>query len=273
MKKKIAIFFNSERGFEVFKKLKNKFLFDIYLCKKNLNRDIENKLKNQFYKFKTVNKISPKIIDNIIIKRYFLIIAAGCPYIFPQKLIDASKNGTINLHAGPLPKYKGGSPLNWQIINGEKKLGISIIKMTNALDAGPIYLQKKFTLQKKHDISHAHAMANYYFPKMTLKTIHKIENKIKPKFQPTNNLKIYKQRYESDGLINWTKYDSKEVVNFVRGITKPYPGAFLYIKRNKTRIFKCKNSKLNPKILPGTIFVNKKNKYIKCRINSVKVDF
>jgi methionyl-tRNA formyltransferase len=272
MKKRIAIFFNSLRGFKVFNRLKNKFLIDVYLCKKNLNIEIKNKLKNQSYKYKLLNNISPKIINDIIINKYFLIIAAGCPYIFPEKLINASENGTINLHAGPLPKYKGGSPLNWQIINGEKKLGISVIKMTKALDAGPIYSQKKFILKKKDDISHAHAKANYYFPKMTLDTILNIKKKIKPKPQSVNNFKVYKQRNESDGLINWNNLKSEEVVNFVKSITKPYPGAFFYLNGNKTRIFRCKNSKLNPKILPGTVFINKKKKYIKCRINSIMVD-
>ena len=57
-----AIFFNSERGFKVFIKLKNKFLFDIYLCQKNLNKDIQSRLKKEFFKFKLVNKISTRLI-------------------------------------------------------------------------------------------------------------------------------------------------------------------------------------------------------------------
>ena len=67
MKKKIAIFFNSERGFKVFTKLKNKFLCDIYLCNKNLNKDTQIKLESQSYKFKLLNKISTRLINNIIL--------------------------------------------------------------------------------------------------------------------------------------------------------------------------------------------------------------
>ena len=272
MKKKIAIFFNSERGFKVFTKLKNKFLCDIYLCNKNLNKDTQIKLESQSYKFKLLNKISTRLINTIISKKYFLIISAGCPYIFPQKLINASQNGTINLHAGPLPKYRGGSPLNWQIINGEKKIGISIIRMTKALDAGPIYSQKNFIFHKNYTIKNAHSISNRLFPKMTLETIRKIEKNIKPKQQPFGNYKKYKQRKESDGLINWKNLNSEEVVNFVRAISKPYPGAFFFKKGKKFKVYKCHGSKLNPDIMPGTFFISKKKNYIKCKINSVKVN-
>ena len=154
------------------------------------------------------------------------------PLYFSSKSNLCQQKGTINLHAGSLPKYRGGSPLNWQIINGEKKLGISVIKMIRALDAGPIYSQKKFLLHKNYTIKHAHSIANYLFPKMTLETIK----------------------------------------NFVRGISKPYPGAFFFLKGKKVRLYNCQSSKLNPELTPGTIFVHRKKKYIKCKINSVKIN-
>ena len=50
-------------------------------------------------------------------------------YILKKKLFNIPKLEPLNLHAGPLPHYKGGSPLNWQIINGERKIGLSIIKI------------------------------------------------------------------------------------------------------------------------------------------------
>ena len=65
------------------------------------------------------------------------------PYIFNKELLDTPKHGSINLHGGRLPKYRGGSPLNWQIINNEKYIGISIIQMDEGIDTGPILLEKK----------------------------------------------------------------------------------------------------------------------------------
>ena len=75
---------------------------------------------------------------------------------FPKELINAAKKNVINLHAGPLPEYRGGSPLNWQMINGENYIGISVIKMTKGLDSGPIYEKAKFKLKDKYNISDVH---------------------------------------------------------------------------------------------------------------------
>ena len=67
-----------------------------------------------------------------------------------------------------LPKYKGGSPLNWQLINCEKKFGISVIKMNKKIDSGDIFSERKFYIKKNYDINDLHRIANKNFPKMTL---------------------------------------------------------------------------------------------------------
>ena len=67
-----------------------------------------------------------------------LIIVAGFPYIFSLDLINVPNIACINLHAGRLPDYRGGSPLNWQIINDEKRIYVSIIKMDKGIDSGPV---------------------------------------------------------------------------------------------------------------------------------------
>ena len=267
--KKIAIFFNSLRGLNVLKFLNKKFNVDVYLCKKNLNISLKNKLKNNNYNL--LSKINYKFINKIKRKKYFLLISAGCPYIFPKDLINSSENGTINLHAGRLPQYKGGSPLNWQIINGEKTVGISVIKMTTSLDAGPIYEKFNFKIGKNDDIKYVHNIANNMFPTMTLNAISKISKKIKPNKQSFNRSKVYKQRSDKDGLIIWNKLNSKEVYNFVRAITKPYPGAYYYKLNKKVRLFKCKEVKLNPNLIPGTQFKIKNKKFIRCKNGSVQI--
>lgn len=270
-KLKIAIFFNSYRGFKVYKNLSQKFNLEIYLCQKNLNLRIKKKLKIMKKNFNLVKKIDENLIQKIAKKNYFLIISAGCPYIFPKNLIHSAKKGTINLHAGPVPSYKGGSPLNWQIINGEKTIGISVIKMTLRLDAGPIYDSFKFKLKKNDNIKDVHKRVNQIFPILTISTIKKILNNKKPKPQTKNNSKLYKQRKDEDGFINWNKLDNIQVYNFIRSITRPYPGAYYFKNKKKIRVYKCKISKRNPDIIPGTQFIVNNKKYIRCRKFSIKL--
>ena len=138
-KLKFLVFFNNNRGIEIIKIfLKKKFNFEIVLTKKFLNREV--------IKFLSKKKLPYKIITNLknfsTYKKYDIFSAAGFPHIFSKNLINKPKLGVINLHAGPLPKYRGGSPLSWQIINGEKKLGVTFFKMNENLDMGKILLKK-----------------------------------------------------------------------------------------------------------------------------------
>lgn len=273
-KRKLAIFFNSMRGLIVFKEISKLFSVDIYLATKNLNTEILRFLKKKKITFTLIEKIDTTLIDKIKNKNYDILVSAGFPLIFTEKLIHSSKFGTINLHAGKLPNYRGGSPLNWQIINGEKKIGISIIKMCKELDAGNIYSSKTFRLTKKDTIKTVHNKANLFFTKMTIETINKIYLGIQPVPQKKIGVKTYKQRSEDDGLIDWDKLNATEVFNFVRALTKPYPGAFYFSKNNKKiKIYNCSVSKKNPNILPGEVFFAQKQKFIKCKNFSIRLRY
>ena len=176
---KIALFFNNLRGLEVYKTLKKKFTVDIYLSQKNLNKKLLKYFKNE--KIIIIKKINSTNITNIKKKNYYLLITAGWPLIFPQELIKAAKYDTINLHAGRLPNYRGGSPLNWQIIEGKKNIYISITKMTKKIDRGPIYITKKILLNTKENIKHLHNKVNKIYPYLVENTIQRIMKKIKPR--------------------------------------------------------------------------------------------
>ena len=271
-KDKIALFFNSERGISVYKSLNRNYSLDIFLSKKNLKRKVKTFLKKKKIKFKLIDKVNIKLIKKMKNKDYFLIISSGFPLIFPENFLKIFKNRVINLHAGPLPEYRGGSPLNWQIINGEKMITISIIQMSKKIDHGPIYSEKSFKLKKSDTIKTVHEKVNYIFPYMLHQVILKIKNKMKPKKQKKSNIKNYPQRSKKDGYIDWKKKDALEVYNFVRALTKPYPGAFYLDKEKKIKtIFKCKISKKNPRIEPGQVFYSKGEKFIKCKKYSIKI--
>ena len=188
----------------------------------------------------------------------------GFPYILKKKFFDKPKFGTLNLHAGPLPYYKGGSPLNWQIINGEKKIGISVIKINQNIDDGDLLSQKFFTLKKNYDIKKVHSITNNIFPKILYESIIKIIKEKKPFIKKNKKKsKYFNQRKEKDGLIDWDRLNQVKVYNLVRAITKPYPGAFTYnSKRDKIIIYKCSLSKKKLSGLANGQVFKDKNKYL-----------
>lgn len=272
MKIKLAIFFNNHRGLEVYKKISKFYKTDVYLTKKNLNYEVKKILDKKKIKFKIINKIDNKNYLFIKKKKYYLLIVAGWPLIFNEKIINASFKGTINLHAGKLPNYRGGSPVNWQIIRGESYIYINIIKMVKKIDAGPIYEKKKIKICKNDNVGKIHNKINKIFPNLTLKVISKIKNNFSPLKQRNKNIRYFKQRRDADGLIKWNNMSSKEVFNFVRAISKPYPGAF-YLDKNgkKNRIYDCKVSKIVFKGKPGSFHTIKNKVYVKCKKGSVKL--
>jgi len=272
MCKKIALFFNNKRGWEVYKKIRKNNNVEVFLSKKNLNVSIIKKLRKNKIRFKIIKKINNNIINQIRKKRYYLLIAAGWPLIFNRKLLDSSIKGAINLHAGRLPNYRGGSPVNWQIINGEKYIYINVIKMTPKVDHGPIYVDKRLKILNSDDVSKVHNKVNSIFPKLVIKAIKKIQNNEKPIQQSFRNAKTYKQRSDKDGFIEWKKMDSSQVYNFVRALTKPYPGAFYYNNNNKlVRIYKCKKFNIKKRCYPGTVLKVKEKTYIKCKKGFIQI--
>lgn len=132
--------------------------------------------------------------------------------------------GWVNCHAGPVPHYRGGSPLNWQIIEGNSLLGVSVLKMTTGIDDGPVLAEQTFTLLPHEDISHAHAKANALFAGMVPKVLDAIAADEQPERKQSGGT-YWHQRDDGDGEIDWN-WKAERVHNFVRALTRPYPGAW-----------------------------------------------
>ena len=139
---KITFFTNNLRGIYCLKYLKIKKIQikNIIISKKNLNPKVIDFLNKNKIKFTTIKNLKSKKILQILNKTD-LGLVCGFPHIFKEFQFNIPRYGLINLHAGKLPNYRGGSPLNWQIINDEKYFGISVIKIDKGIDTGDIILQ------------------------------------------------------------------------------------------------------------------------------------
>ena len=265
-----CFFFNGDRGLEILrlfnkKKLKIK---NVFVAKKFLKIDILRKIPKK-YNYKIVKKINqPMIIKSL--KNSDIALSCGFPLIFKQKIFDLPRVGFLNCHAGILPKYRGGSPLNWQLINCEKKFGISVIKINNKIDAGDIFSEKKFIIKKHYDINDLHKIANKNFPSMVLESVKKLINKKKPKKQKKNNI-LWKQRNKDDSKLEFKLKTFYQADRFVKALQDPYPNAFFYYKKVKYKVLKLIKSK--KKLKPGDTLLKSHFMYIGLKDTTAKVKY
>ena len=209
------LFFKWIKRCNYFKNIYKKNLFKIdkiIICKKKNKNLIEKKFSKKIILLQNIN--STKSFKKLNELKFDLFILAGYPQILKKKILQIPKIMTINLHGGPLPAYRGGSPLNWQIINQEKEIGISIIKIDEGIDTGDIIEEKKFKLLKNDNIKTIHDKANKHFTEMLFKIIKKLKKgKIFIKKQKYKK-KLWKQRRDNDGFLDFKKKKFKRI-NFL----------------------------------------------------------
>jgi methionyl-tRNA formyltransferase len=189
----------------------------------------------------TADVNAPASLEKLAAIRPRLGIIGGYSTIFKMPLIELPEIGTINLHGGRVPQYRGGSPLNWQIIQGENEIGVSVLRVDERIDSGPVLAVGTFTLGADEDIADAHVKANALFPKILVKTVDDLDAGTLDELKQDEALAGYwHQRNDADGRIDWRAMTAVQVVNLVRGVSRPYPGAFTYLDGQKVRIFKVR---------------------------------
>ena len=165
-------------------------------------------------------------------------LIAGFSTIFKAPLIGTPELGTINLHAGRLPQYRGGSPLNWQIINGEKTAGISVIRIDEGIDTGPVLAEDEFPIDSTDTIAQIHEKANRRFPELVVQVLEGLDKgTLTETPQDEAQAHYWRQRKPADGRIDWREMTARQVHDLVRAVTRPYPGAFTEWDGKQVRVF------------------------------------
>jgi methionyl-tRNA formyltransferase len=270
----IIVFLNGQRGLEVVTELKksgHRILKCVIPLNKNYNK-LEKEIKKKnigCLRFENVNSNNAILEFKKLNSKLFII--AGYSTIFKEELIKLPSKGTINLHAGRLPEYRGGSPLNWQLINGDKRATISIVRVDKEIDAGNVLGEKDIIIKKSTDIKDLHNQANKLFPQLVKNIIDKIEN-LKGRIQNKKKSIYWHQRNDNDGHIDFKKINAYQASRLVRALTKPYPGAWANLERKRVRIFKIEIPQFNICGKPGRIcFIQKQGPYVICKDKAILI--
>ena len=223
--------------------------------------------------FQPLNFNEQKVIDQIKSHDADLFIMAYVNIFLPEVIRNIPKHGTICFHPSLLPLHRGPSSINWPIIRGAKKTGLTIFYPNNSLDEGDIILQKEV------EISLDDTLGDVYFSKifplgvnLCVEAANLISDGNAPRITQDESKATYESWCKkSDARINWNK-SGREIYNLIRGCN-PQPGAWSYFMGNEFIFFDT--NFINDKTIknpPGQIIsINKDNINIAVKEGVLKI--
>jgi len=164
----------------------------------------------------------------------FVIVAYG--QMFSQEVLDIPKIMPINIHASLLPRYRGAAPINWAIINGDKKTGVTIIYVTFKMDSGPVITRKEVKIEDKDTSVTLEEKLRGCGADLLMDTLKIIDSRnYRLVEQDEDNVILAPKLKKEDGLIDWGSR-AVDIHNQIRGAL-PWPGAFSGYRGKILKIF------------------------------------
>lgn len=166
----------------------------------------------------------------------FVVVSYG--QILSRYILEIPKKFCVNAHASLLPKYRGAAPINWALINREETTGISVIKMSPAMDAGDIILQKTTVIGEEDSVVSLEERLARMASDLLVEALEEIEHdryRLTP--QDISAVTFAPKLVKKDGLIDWGK-SALCVRDLVRGVLL-WPGAFTYYKGKLLKVYKA----------------------------------
>ncbi len=197
-----------------------------------------------------------------------VVIAYG--QIIPKEILNIPTYGSINIHGSLLPKYRGSSCVQAPILNGDKKTGVTIMKMDSGLDTGPILKQNKIKLAPGETTESLYKKLSKLGADFLLPTLKEyIAGNIKPKAQNNSKASYVSKLTKKDGRIDWNK-TAEELERFIRAMYS-WPGAFTEINGKLLKIIEAGEILNINNYKPGNFFLIKNKLAVQCGQNALAI--
>jgi len=184
--------------------------------------------------------------------------------MLPELVWKMPSKGTINLHASLLPQYRGAAPINWAIINGEKRSGVSTFFLKQEIDTGDLLFAEEIDIKDNDTAGELHDKLMVLGAELLVKTLKAIEAgkyiEIPQDTLQESELKKAPKIFRGDCEINWDR-PVREVFNLIRGLS-PHPTAFSTIQEKTLKIFSAELEEIQVNDKPGTVLTDHKT-YLK----------
>ena len=210
---------------------------------------------NSKEELKIFEKISPDIV---------IVVAYG--QIIPKNFLDKVKFGFINIHASLLPKWRGAAPIQRAIMNRDKKIGVTIMKIIEKLDSGPILSSKELELPQNKTHGEIEEQLSVVGADLLIESLRAIENEKQKYVEQIHSEATYAKKInKKETKINWY-LDANKVLAHIHGLS-PTPGAWFEYEKERFKILKGKVINKNGE--PSSII--DENLSVACKSNSIQI--
>ena len=224
-------------------------------CKKNKISFSNPPNLNSEEELKIFKKLSPDIV---------VVVAYG--QIIPKSFLDVVKFGFINIHASLLPKWRGAAPIQRAIMNGDKKIGVSIMKIKEKLDSGPVLVSKELELDQNVTHGEMEKKLSLMGADLLIESLKTVEAGTSKFIDQKHSEATYAKKIDkAEAKINWN-LGANKVLSHIHGLS-PSPGAWFEFENERFKVLRAKISTLNGK----SSSVLDENLTIACKSNSIQI--
>jgi len=223
-----------------------------------------------------INVIQPERISKELELLYpfapDIIVTAAFGQMLRQNVLDYPKHGVVNVHTSLLPKYRGSSPVQWAIINGETITGVTIMQTDIGMDTGDIILTQKVVIDDDETAGELLDRLSDVGAKLLIKTLDNIENGTATRTPQNHNESThFPMLKKEDGRIDWTK-SATEINNKIRGLN-PWPICHFELDNEIIRVYKAKVTDMTTtKAKVGEVVIADKNALaIQCGTGTIEL--
>ncbi len=194
-----------------------------------------------------------------------MVVVVAYGQIIPKRFLNIPKLGFINVHASLLPKWRGAAPMQRSIMNLDKETGVSIMKIVEELDAGPVIHQDKININENIDTMILSKLLSQLGAKSLMNVIEKIKNNEAKFIEQNHEEATYAKKItKNESEIKWNK-NAKEIIAKINGLN-PNPGAWFKYKNERYKVWKAEvssKSGLEGETLDNSLTVACKDKSIR----------
>lgn len=210
-----------------------------------------------------------EVTNGIISQGADAIVVAAYGKMLPDSVLGAAKYGAINVHGSLLPKYRGASPIQTAVLNGEKETGITIMQMASEMDSGDILYQKKIDIGEFETSGELFERMSKLGASALLEALDLLEaGKITPTPQDDSLVTYAPMLTKEMALVSFER-SAFEVKNSVYGLN-PWPSAKIKLMGNDIKLLGCKISERKD-LAAGEVAADKKSLFIGCKDGAVEV--